>query len=645
MNISFTSAVPNVVIGKYTWPDIGSTITIDTSTVSSVDRSSLEYAYKVGALTSDVPLLNGSIRAAEENADEDAPGEELRAIDNGGGGKVLTSQSSQILKNSGVVVGENRWKITTLMQKIRAAVTNAKNSNSVVNNPWFRPATWAPSTGYYVGHVVVGLDGSNTYICKSAGTSAASGGPTGNGYNLINDGGVTWEWYGLVRGEGTIGTASAWIANTAYTVGTTVLSSDGYNLFVCVGSGTSAAAPATGPNGYRTEIVPDGSAVWKWKGTSSTKPIMQPGAKATLLASIPNYKTLTPSMLSPIFYWTGGVFEFDTVNGNVPNVRGSNTGTLASPSVQNGTGGNSVTFWTDSSKIAFGGINSVYAQESCVVEVNGRLLDDSMFAATSTNNPGAWLLDLSFLGKNVSKKVRIYNKNAFHTFCSKNVYIEPDSSIWQEGRPNGWSLAAEGDSLTVGGNGTPYHGGLDVVTQVANLLGCDTYANMAQGGTGFLATRSGAATTYIQRLDRLVSLGADVYFVGGNHNDASFTSEQRITACLGYFQALRAAQPDAYVIVAGTNPLQSESSNTGAILTCEQDLYAAFLQWNDPNSMFIPIATSSEGPWITGTGSVISPANNGNKDKFFITADGHPLQRGVNYLAQRYAQAIGSALV
>lgn len=50
---------------------------------------------------------------------------------------------------------------------------------------------WAPSTAYALGAIVV--NGVNAYLCTTAGTSAASGGPVGTAPS-ITDGTVTWAW-------------------------------------------------------------------------------------------------------------------------------------------------------------------------------------------------------------------------------------------------------------------------------------------------------------------------------------------------------------------------------------------------------------------------------------------------------------------
>lgn len=51
---------------------------------------------------------------------------------------------------------------------------------------------WTGTTPYEVGDFVT--NGANQYVCTVAGTSDASGGPTGTGSGIV-DGGVTWDYY------------------------------------------------------------------------------------------------------------------------------------------------------------------------------------------------------------------------------------------------------------------------------------------------------------------------------------------------------------------------------------------------------------------------------------------------------------------
>lgn len=78
---------------------------------------------------------------------------------------------------------------------IRRLASIAQTNNPLINAPLGPAPAWAASTAYVAGQVVT--NGSYQYLCNVAGTSAASGGPTGTSANLITDNTVSWYYYGL----------------------------------------------------------------------------------------------------------------------------------------------------------------------------------------------------------------------------------------------------------------------------------------------------------------------------------------------------------------------------------------------------------------------------------------------------------------
>jgi predicted secreted protein len=63
-------------------------------------------------------------------------------------------------------------------------------------------SAWVALTPYTVGKLVT--NGSNVYRCTTAGTSAASGGPTGTATTPVTDGTVSWLFYGTTIGYTTV---------------------------------------------------------------------------------------------------------------------------------------------------------------------------------------------------------------------------------------------------------------------------------------------------------------------------------------------------------------------------------------------------------------------------------------------------------
>jgi lysophospholipase L1-like esterase len=471
-----------------------------------------------------------------------------------------------------------------LFARVQSGISQASKGNALLNLPYAPVPSWSTQTAYMQGDVVrgLGVDASHQYIAWDAtGKSALDGpGPQGMKSSAITDGGVTWYYAGEVR-----------------------------SIQV------DSAAPQV-----------------SW------------GLRTDMLKNMPSYQTLVPSVLAPLAFYSGGLVESDPSmpNRSVVTVRGSNLGAQGSPVFLYPSTA-SMTFWTDSDQIVLGSYNAVYEKQRMVLEVNDRRLNDSQVAVTPGSkffNPGGFLIDFrdSTL-KSKSKKIRVLTTDGFAVTAAQ-VYIENGKKLWTENNSNHWKLAVEGDSLTQGGYQSPYQPGQDWVSQVGALLGCDDVANMAQGGTGFISDNKGKKTTYMQRIERFASLNADVYVIAGNHNDLSYPAADQIQAALRYFKKLRELQPKAVIVVFGVNPLQGESSDSGGVRNAELNLKVAFDQWADDNAYFVPIATDPNGPWITGTGSVDAPKGDGNKDLFYTSKDGHPLQRGVDFFAQRYAQAL-----
>lgn len=547
---------------------------------------------------------------------------------------------------------------SVLMQKIRSGIAAAAGNNAVESTPWFKPPSWQANRTWVQGQVVSGSDGVNAYQCKDGGAGATSGsGPTGTGYGPITDGSAVWYWCGSARGVSAGQSGAAVTASISTTTMTVTAVGSGAVAFgqILTGTGVSNGTVVLGqltgtPGGTGTYTVyPSQTAASTAVVCASGSSYLFPAPPTAWQAILPTRKTINPTLANTYAMYTGGVLDLDS---GVVTVRGTNYGTAAAPNYTSSVPpGIAQTFYTDSRYIAFESVNYVYANMEFVVEVDDRRIDDSgAHCSVLTGNPGAWVLDTSFAGVGQMHKIRVFTRDGFAT-CAKNIHIEASATLVYPENANRVRVVAEGDSLTQGGFGTPYRAAQDWLTQAVTMLGVDDCANFAVGGTGFISDNGGAKTTYIQRLPRLVQMNADVYVIAGCHNDigvvagVTVTSAARQSAILTYLQTLRAAQPNAFIILCGNNLLRAEAYAPGsAQYIAEQDAKAAFDAFADANSIWVPILTSQYGSWMTGTGSVQSPANDGNMDRFYSTADGHPLQRGVDYLAQRYAQALRAAL-
>lgn len=98
-----------------------------------------------------------------------------------------------VLAPKGLIAGNT---ISALGDSISARGGYWPGSAALAQGPSWRgtadvPA-WSPSTAYVVGALV--LNGGKVYRCTAAGTSASSGGPTGQAQSGITDGGATWAY-------------------------------------------------------------------------------------------------------------------------------------------------------------------------------------------------------------------------------------------------------------------------------------------------------------------------------------------------------------------------------------------------------------------------------------------------------------------
>jgi hypothetical protein len=75
-----------------------------------------------------------------------------------------------------------------------AAVGAPAHWSAITNDVGYLNKAWVASTAYaFTGEIVI--NGANAYVCTTAGTSAAAGGPTGTG-TAIADGTVVWDFLG-----------------------------------------------------------------------------------------------------------------------------------------------------------------------------------------------------------------------------------------------------------------------------------------------------------------------------------------------------------------------------------------------------------------------------------------------------------------
>ncbi|WP_422924486.1 SGNH/GDSL hydrolase family protein [Singulisphaera sp. PoT] len=227
----------------------------------------------------------------------------------------------------------------------------------------------------------------------------------------------------------------------------------------------------------------------------------------------------------------------------------------------------------------------------------------------------------------------------------RRIAVDPSYTIWKPKDTDVINAAFVGDSYTAG---SPRDTGMQSVNwarTVAAKLGWRPTC-MALGSTGY-SKASGALPPASDpvRIADLSAQAYDVYVfalgtndVNGNDNTATALPDLQAKA-LTCFQAARAANPIAPIIVVSpwprtTFPLQTQADLAAAV-------QAAFNQFADSNSLYIPIYDDPSGNWMTGT-SYQGQLNNSNDISFrYIWTDRiHPVKTGHYYYGDRIAQAI-----
>lgn len=309
---------------------------------------------------------------------------------------------------------------------------------------------------------------------------------------------------------------------------------------------------------------------------------------------------------------------------------------------------------TDSAKLQF-------STDQFSTGVNTRVLVDDVEVSPSTfvcpaatkaglNNNNLYTL-ISLTG---AKKIR--NVKIFGLTTIRDIRIQPNASLFYvQDLP--LRVMWMGDSNSAGSAEGPARPEMNWPNVMGNKLGVKQVTNISVGGTGFI--NNGSGYNYLERLTEQTSSGKpsnsvqyssstnvfDIVVIAVSGNDTGSASATLQAQQVATFQAARALQPNALIIVHGPFP-SSGTYQTGTI-ACDNTAQAAFAQWNDPNSIYIlTMATAPGGQWITGTGycKVGFTSATGNSS-FYVGGDNtHPTDAGINFMGQQTYNAIKTIL-
>ena len=298
----------------------------------------------------------------------------------------------------------------TLGAKLRRLYNAAQVANPITAPKLVGQQPWVVSSGAWPANAAVTIgsvytNGGNTYQVAIAGTTAASGGPTGTQRNaLVTDGTASWRYIGFQVGD--------------------IVSNNGLAFQVA-----TAGTPATTGTGPTPSSLSDGSIVYNFIGAQTAPVITQ--TTASLGGSYTNqigvYLVGGSGAVIPFgtavmdnttrYRFTGGVPKSGdgastiyTIGTNLTNnVQGNcHTATSGSPGYSDTCNYEGWTFNCECSKFQIG-FDSQNQPLSFIVD--GRYTDIAAFAVARTGNPGFITIDFTNAGGRAPHTITIESGN------------------------------------------------------------------------------------------------------------------------------------------------------------------------------------------------------------------------------------------
>lgn len=293
-------------------------------------------------------------------------------------------------------------------------------------------------------------------------------------------------------------------------------------------------------------------------------------------------------------------------------------------------------FVTDSPKPVFktnGNTNTAFA-----IQVNGQYVSMTPYSGENIGQSVAYT-PIDFTSAVTPRQFRRYDIEG--ESGSPEIYgisIGPTDTLYAPAP--GPRVVVVGDSYT-GETGANYPGG-GWANIMGQRCGWDISRDISSpGGTGYTAV--GQSATFINRISNVAVQKPRLIIVAGGINDADAPSFQ--TAVLTYLQTLRSLNPVIPVVVLGS--WIGGNGQITAVKDKENMIKAAFNQWADPLSAFVPISLTSL-PLFFGTGRSGAQNGSGNADYYIGGTNGtdtiHMTQAGHNFVGQWAANRVVAAL-
>lgn len=427
---------------------------------------------------------------------------------------------------------------------LRALAAQAAASNPLDAPPLRPAADWTASTDYEAGVVV--RNGANLYLCRSSGTSAASGGPTGMG-----------------------------------APGTNADIADGSAEWVYAGPPVVTTADPAAPTVSSTPTLPGGL-------TSHAGPVAQAGS-FRFAGGIPTLNGSLP----------GSQVSFPCVTINAGGT-GGNIG------LNNGRScyGWSATWVTDAPQMAIG---VSYNRTPANIIIDGRRLLPGGVQGGGGGNPAYFVLDFTAAGGRAARTITIED---YGNIGFAGVWVDPASTVSAPIAARTIRAAFFGSSIECGGNSFPLRGDLGWTAQAAKLLGWQDARNLGLGGTGYINSQGGTALNYAGHIADATAIAPDVVVVGGPINDQLETPAAITAAAAAFLGQVRTALPGTLIIALGTFPaasgpadtaISAENAVAAAVLQLADPLTRFVPLSTDPDGLFLSGTGNVSAPTGTGT--------------------------------------------
>lgn len=269
-------------------------------------------------------------------------------------------------------------------------------------------------------------------------------------------------------------------------------------------------------------------------------------------------------------------------------------------------------------------IFSYYGLQAMMVEVNGRMMSDTLFhRPNGTTNPSQ-VFKLAFPTESaIPRQIRIWTEGPIGL---AEIRVPTGKTITKPGTITGKRIAIIGDSYSNGSgesNAWPNQGTHNVETfapQLLRLLGATDMVLAGIGGTGF--TNGKPTSNYASRIPAVLATSPDmiIFLASINDGENAGTIQSDVEEAL----ALVSSVPKVYVI--GTL-LEGYAANRAA---AKAGTLAA-------GRTFIDI-----GDFMHGTGRVTAPTGDGNNDYFRMADGAHPTLDAHRALARRLLVALST---